>query len=322
MSTLDVTGIGAMNLDHLYRVDEIVGDGEQVVTESMSFPGGSAANTVYGLAKLGVNTGFVGAVGADKAGKQLIESLRAAGMDISQIRVKRAAHTGTATCISDNLGRRAIYLSPGANDLLTAKDIDLHYVKQSQLVHFSSFVSEAQFALQIDVAKKLGDKVKISLALGMLYASKGLKALAPLLERSHISYMNRDEIEKLTGLDFRNGARKCLGLGCCIVVVTLGKGIARDKDRTITSYILDAKGEYEIEAVKTSAGSKLETVGAGDALAAGFLFGLLKDKEIAECGLLGDIMAHFAIREPGARMGLPTLAELSLEYRKRSGRQF
>ena len=54
MSNIEVVGLGALNIDHLYRVERILDDGETVVNEAKSFPGGSAANTIYGLAKLGV----------------------------------------------------------------------------------------------------------------------------------------------------------------------------------------------------------------------------------------------------------------------------
>ncbi len=57
MSKIQVVGLGALNIDHLYRVERILDDEEAVVNEAKSFPGVSAANTIYGLAKLGVNTG-------------------------------------------------------------------------------------------------------------------------------------------------------------------------------------------------------------------------------------------------------------------------
>jgi fructose-1-phosphate kinase PfkB-like protein len=77
--------------------------------------------------------------------------------------------------------------------------------------------------------------------------------------------------------------------------------------------------EYQIEVDKENPESRLETTGAGDAFAAGFLFGLLNGKSIERCGLLGNIMASFAIIEVGARNGLPSLAQLSQRYLKRSG---
>jgi ribokinase len=321
MASLDVVGFGAMNIDHLYKVDELVIDGEQLVGGIESLPGGSAANTIYGLAKLGVKAGFVGAIGSDDDGKQLITDFKAAAVDTSQIRIKQEAKTGSTICLSDKLGGRTIYVSPGANNLLGPEDIDLAYLNQAQMVHLSSFADDRQVNLQIDITEKLSTSVMVSLAPGMFYVARGMKALAPLLERTHIVFMNLEEIERLTGKDFKAGARELVKSGCRIVVVTLGKGIQKDKDGIVTAYIYDGKEEYEFESEKDSQTSTLETTGAGDAFAAGFLFGFLRGKGLAECGLLGDIMASFVIGEVGARKGLPSLAKLSQKYLKRSGSQ-
>jgi len=321
MAALDIVGFGAMNIDHLYKVDEIVVDGEQLVRGFESLPGGSAANTIYGLAKLDVKAGFVGTVGIDDDGEELIKDFKTVVVDTSQIRIKQAVNTGSTICLSDRLGGRAIYVSPGANSLLSPEDIDLAYLNQAQMVHLSSFANNKQFNLQVDVTKKLSNSVKVSLAPGMFYVARGLKALVPLLERAHIVFMNREEIEGLTGKGFRAGARELVRLGCRTVVITLGKGIAKGKDKIVTAYICDGGKEYEVESEKGSPKSPLETTGAGDAFAAGFIFGFLKGKGVEECGLLGDIMASFAISEIGARRGLPTLAQLSQDYLKRSGHQ-
>ena len=307
-----------MNIDRLYQVDEVVVDGEQLVRDFAIFPGGSAANTIYGLAKIGVKAGFVGAVGTDNDGKELINDFKATTVDTSQISVKKAT-TGSTVCLSDKLGKRAIYVSPGANDLLNTEDIDLAYLNQSQMVHLSSFAGDKQFNLQVDVAEKLSVSVTISLAPGMLYVARGLKALAPLLKRTNIVFMNRAEIERLTGKGFKAAARELVKSGCRIVVVTLGKGLTKGKSSLITALICDEEKEYEIESEKGSPESSLETTGAGDAFAAGFLFGFLRGKVIQECGLLGAIIARFAITDVGARKGLPTLAQLSQKYFQRSG---
>jgi len=319
MAKIDIVGFGAMNIDGLYRVDELVVDGEQLVTDFDSLPGGSAANTIYGLAKLGVKTGFVGAVGNDEAGKELLNDFKVAAVDTGKIRVKGTA-TGSTICLSDKLGRRAIYVSPGANNLLSSKDIDVAYFNNARVVHLTSFADDRQFKLQVDLVKRLKKSASVSLAPGMLYTVKGLKALMPLLERTHIAFMNREEIECLTGKDFRAGTRELMQLGCRIVVVTLGKGLAESRAGMMTARICDEKREYYIGSEKVSPKSALESTGAGDAFAAGFLFGFLKGKSVEECGLLGDIMAGFVIREVGARAGFPTLSRLSQKYLKRSGR--
>ena len=318
MTQIDIVGFGAMNVDNLYQVDELVTDGEQLVKHAVSLPGGSAANTVYGLAKLGVKTGFVGAVGMDDGGRELIKDFKTAAVDSSQIRIKKAV-TGSTICLSDKLGRRAIYVYPGANSLLNSRDIDLAYFNQAQIVHLTSFADDKQFKLQVDLVKRLKKSVKVSFSPGMLYAAKGLKALMPVLERTQIVFANRDEIEGLTGRYFKAGAKELVKSGCRVVVVTLGKGLAEVKVDMVTAYIYDGKKEYEIESEKLNPRFTLETTGAGDAFAAGFLFGLLKGQKVAECGLLGDAIAGFVIREVGARTGLPTSAELSQKYLKRSG---
>ncbi len=320
MAKIDVVGFGAMNIDGLYRVDELIVDGEQVVTDFNSLPGGSAANTIYGLAKLGIKTGFVGVVGNDEAGKKLLADFKTAAVDTSQIGVKKSV-TGSTICLSDKLGMRAIYISPGANSLLSSKDVDVAYLNQAKLVHLTSFADDKQFKLQVDLVRKLKKSVKVSFSPGMLYAPKGLQALMPVLERTQIVFANRDEIEGLTGRYFKAGARELVRLGCQVVVVTLGKGLAEVKVDVVTAYIYDGKEEYEIEPERLNPKATLETTGAGDAFAAGFLFGFLKGKKVQECGLLGDIMAGFVIGATGARAGLPTLAQLSQKYLKRSGRR-
>lgn len=319
MDKIDVIGFGAMNIDHLCQVKELVVDGEQSVTGFVSIPGGSAANTIYSLAKLGIKTGFVGAVGMDKSGKLLIDDLKTVGVDTSRISIKKA-ETGATTCLSDKLGRRAIYVSPGANNLLDKKEIEVTYFNQSKLVHMSSFAHDKQFKLQIDSAKKLKDSVRLSLAPGMIYAAKGLKAVSPLLRETYVVFMNREEIERLTARDLQTGARELVESGCSMVVVTLGKGLTKDKSSVITAYIRDRQNEYEVVTPKSHIKSLLETTGAGDAFAAGFLFGLINGKPVEKCGQLGAIVAGFTVEKVGARTGLPTLTQLSREYRKRSGR--
>src|SRR4030042_4142925 len=205
MAKIDVVGFGAMNIDHLCQVEMLVVDGEHSVKDFVSIPGGSAANTIYGLARLGFKTGFVGAVGADKYGKALIDDLKTVAVDTSQISIKKA-ETGSTICISDKLGRRAIYVSPGANNLLNPKDIDLAYLNQARIVHLSSFADDRQLKLQVASVKKLKDSVGARLAPGMIYVTTGFEALSPLFKRTYVVFMNREEIERLTGKDFSAGA--------------------------------------------------------------------------------------------------------------------
>jgi len=342
MSNIEVIGIGAINIDCLCQVKELVTDSETVMEHIKTAPGGSAANTIYGLAKLGIRTGFIGSIGDDAEGKASVRDLEAVGIDTSQVQIKKGEKTGYALCLSDKLGRRSIYVLPGANNMLEWKDVSLTYLNQAKIVHLSSFVEDKQFSIQIKLVEKLSNSVKISFAPGVLYAIKGIKALSPLLSRTHILFINREEIEQLTGKDFTTGAKECLQLGCEIVVVTLGKGLASESGKIFTSYICHGKKEYKIESrlrhceafplrhcevlpfrhceervsrsPERSKGDEAipgeaqpEATGAGDAFAAGFLFGFLKGGKLEQCGQLGDRMARYAMSKAGAREGLPGL---------------
>jgi ribokinase len=305
--------MGALNMDQIYGVERILSDGEAQVRDFALSPGGSAANTIYALAKLGMETGFLGAVGDDEQGRMLLADLEAVGVDTGQTRVKRGAKTGAVICLADRRGRRALYVLPGANSLLEAADIDPAYIGQAQLLHLSSFAEEGQLQIQKQLVERLPPSIKVSFAPGAIYAAKGLEALAQIIERTYILFLNREEVEKLSGEDFQRGAQRFLGRGCHIVAVTLGKGVKK-RATTATCYLVSGEGEYMIEAKKTKGTPRGDTIGAGDAFAAGFLFGLLRGKELKECGYLGDLVASLSTTKSGARAGLPSLSQLKQRY--------
>ena len=309
MSAIEVIGIGAMNMDNIYSVERILADGETTVEDFRLSPGGSAANTIYALAKLGISTGFIGAVGDDKEGEMLVKDLESVGVDVSQAKVERGVRTGLVQCFSDKRGRRAPYVLPGANSLLASSDIDLAYIGQSKILHLSSFADEEQLVIHKELVVKISPAIKISFAPGSIYAAMGINALEPIIKKSHIMFLNREEVEELTATDFQTGAQRLQNLGCQIVAVTLGAGI-RKGNTTVACYVASSEGEYMIEA-KTAKKPEGDTIGAGDAFAAGFLYGFLRSKDLSECGHLGDMLARLSTTEIGARAGLPSLPELS-----------
>jgi ribokinase len=312
VNTIEVVGLGALNIDHIYKVEHILDDGEAVVLDTGLSPGGSAANTIYGLAKLGMKTGFSGVVGNDDGGRILLQDFQQVGVDITNIRVKKGTKTGSVLCLSDKLGRRSLYVLPGANNLLTIDDLDFTHINQAGMLHLSSFADDRQFRIVLELMDKLDSSVKLSFAPGALYAVKGLNTLAPILNRTYILFINQNEMRQLTGEDVIAGAESCLRQGCQRVVVTVGTG-ERLKKTVAVGYIRDSENEYVIKPRGIGAG--MDTTGAGDAFAAGFLYGLLKGKGLEECGRLGNIVAQFCITKIGAREGLPTLNQLAQRYR-------
>jgi len=100
-----------------------------------------------------------------------------------------------------------------------------------------------------------------------------------------------------------------------VVAVTLGRGIKRGAT-TAACYLVSREGEFVIEAEKTGERPKGDTVGAGDAFAAGFLFGFLQGKGLEECGHLGHLVGRLSTTKIGARGGLPSLSQLRREYKQ------
>lgn len=291
--------MGALNLDRLYKVEKIAeGDEEVAIQDARQEPGGSAANTIYALGKLGMSVGFMGAVGNDAEANIVLGSLNSVGCDTSHIRIKADTRTGLVIGLVDPKGERTLYIAAGANDLLSEKDIDFGYLDQVDFLHISSFVSDAQLEVQKKVVTMLNPKIKLSFAPGSLYSKKGLLELEPIIKRTNVLFLNEGEARILTGKDYEEAAEFLMGYGCNIVCVTL-----KEKG----CYVTDCKIKQHVGAIKTQV---KDTTGAGDAFCAGFLFGLSQDMELKECGRLGNLVAARCILKIGARSGLPELSEL------------
>jgi len=326
----DVVGFGALNLDHLYVVPRLIQDGGVEVSASMVQPGGSAANTIYGLAKLGLRCGFVGVVGDDDAGNAILRSFEEVGVDTSRILVEPGASTGQTICITAGEGQKAIYIIPGANSLLENADIDLSYLGDARYVHLSSFVGESVFSRQLRLVGKLPPSTKVSFALDALYARRGLNAMTGLVGRCAVLFANAEELRELTGRELHAAAEACLDAGCEVVVATFGSGEEEHQGpagpggreaiaaRIWTRRVANRGREtvqHTVPAVRTRDAAVADTVGAGDAFAAGFLFGLLSKRfGLAKCGALGHTTAEFSLSELGARKGLPTREEVLARF--------
>lgn len=293
----DVIGFGALNVDKFYQVNKIAHEGEESSVIKMSeLPGGSAANTIVGLARLQVKTGFVGKVADDHEGQLLLNDFRREGVDTSGIVMAKRGNSGTVSAFIDRHGERALYVHPSVNDSLTFDETNLEYAGQTEFLHLTSF-HEKPFKVQKRMIEKLAG-VKVSLDPGEIYARKGLASLRPIIRRCRVVMPSENEIRMLTGKDWKEGAKQLLNEGVEIVAVKLGqKGC----------YVTDGKQNHLIPSVKTRV---VDTTGAGDAFCAGFLYGLVKKKDLFECGRLGNFVAAKCIRKVGARTGLPRAGEL------------
>jgi len=297
--SIDVVGLAALNVDLIYEVDlaslglepgrERVGSFEEFkdILRSlkkegklrMRSGGGSAANTVYALGKMGISSGLVGKVGQDEEGDFLLQDLQEAGVDTS--RVTRNKRSGLCIVLLGRKRDRSILILPGANDSLSYPEIDLDYVNKAEFLHMSSFLGEIPFHMQKEVTAKTG--AKISFDPGEPHAIRGIKELVPIFERCFILFPSGKEIETITGKNYKEGARELLEYGIKIIACTLGeKG----------SYILSKDVELQIPPFRTQV---LDTTGAGDVYAAGFLAGLLKGLPLIRCARLASKVASLSV---------------------------
>lgn len=294
---LDVIGFGALNVDKFYHVNKIAHEGEESSVIKMSeSPGGSAANTVVGLARLGVKTGFIGKVANDHEGQSLLNDFRREGVNTDGIVTAKNGNSGTVSAFIDKRGERALYVHPSVNDSLAFEEMDLEYIGQTEFLHLTSF-HEKPFKAQKHVVDRLVD-VKVSLDPGEIYAQEGLANLRPIIRRCHVVMPSENEVRLLTGKGWKDGAKQLLNEGVEIVAVKLGQN---------GCYVTNGRQKHLIPSIKTRV---VDTTGAGDAFCAGFLYGLVKKKDLFECGRLGNFVASKCIGKVGARTGLPRASEL------------
>jgi len=300
MNRFDVIGFGALNVDTLLRVDRLAGaEEESCILDRSEACGGSAANTVVGLARLGCKVGFIGKVADDHDGKLQLDCFKAEGVNTEGITIMQQGRSGAVLGFVDRKGARALYVDTGVNGEIEPREINWQYVSQTQYLHLSSFVGEKSFRTQKKLMASMPNSMKISFDPGSVYVQRGFGAIEPMIQNSSVFMPNAGELEQLTGeADFRRGAEVILGLGVKIVAVKLG-----DKG----CYVTDGTEKHTIEAFKVKV---VDTTGAGDAFDAGFLYGLLKGKGLEECGRIGNFVASKCVTILGARAGLPKSEDL------------
>ncbi|MBA7470970.1 Ribokinase [subsurface metagenome] len=302
---MDVVGLGALNVDLIYQVDptllgleagrermgsyhefeDLLNSLKNKAKLRIKNGGGSAANTIYALTKMGFSCGYLGKVGKDEEGDFLLEGLIKVGVNTE--RIKREGKSGLCVVLLGKGKDRSIIILPHANDTLSYSDLDPEYVDEAEFLHMSSFLGDVPFEAQKRIARKT--RAKISFDPGEPHASKGMKELSPILERTFILFPTGREVEILTHQDYKEGSRELLKLGIEIVACKLGER---------GSYILCQEEELEILPQR---GRIVDSTGAGDVYAAGFLAGLLKKLSLVECARLATLAASQGIRGFGRK---------------------
>lgn len=300
MDEFDVIGFGALNVDWLFKVNRIAAaEEESFVTDFSEECGGSAANTMVGLSRLGRKVGFIGKVAKDPHGKKLVADFQKEGVNTQGITFSENGRSGKVMGFIDRGGQRALYVDPGVNDSIKFEEIDLNYGSSTKFLHLSSFVGPKSLQAQKKLVHELPIRIKVSLDPGALYAQLDLAKLEPIVKKTYIMMPNAKELALLTGRsDYKTGARFLIDKGVKVTAVKLGNR---------GCYVTDGKEAHLVKPFKVKV---VDTTGAGDAFDAGFLYGLLSHKTLEESGRIGNFVASRCIMYMGARTGLPRLDSL------------
>ncbi len=258
--------------------------------------GGSAANTLAGLAALGARCAFIGQVADDQLGDVFAHDIRAAGIDFAT--PPRAGDPPTARCLifvtPDAQRTMNTYL--GASQFLPAAAIDAEAIADAAVLYLEGYLwdpEEPRAAMRhaIAAAKGAGRKVAFTLSDTFVIARHGDDFRA-LIEAGDIDilFANEHELAALTGCDdFHEGMAQLSGKVPVLVVTRSEQGA-----------VAIAEGEMAVVAAQP-VGKVIDTTGAGDLFAAGFLFGHVRGRSLADCLRLGAICAGEIISHYGAR---------------------
>jgi ribokinase len=307
--SFDAVGFGALNVDKLYRVNRIACKDEESYIKSLAEScGGSAANTIVGMSRLGLKTGFIGKVAQDEEGKLLTEHLKNEGVDTANVTLEEG-RSGVVNGFVDEGGQRALYVDTGVNDLIEGEEVNESYLDSLKVLHLTSFVgkfTDKSIEAQKNLLKKISDDVCVSLDPGMLYAERGMGFLEEFLTRTNVVLINEAELNLLTGEQLtgkrgqhtlktcHDGSQVLLEYGVSVVAVKCGERGA---------YVTDGNQSHFKDIFKVQC---VDATGAGDAFNAGFLYGLIKGENLEKSCLMGNFVASRCVEKPGATMGLPT----------------
>lgn len=304
---VDVIGFGALNVDKLYKVANIAGiDGESFIKGEENNPGGSAANTIIGLSKLGLITSYIGKIAGDEEGDILEYNLMINDVYTNNLIYADKGNSGKVLGFISDDGDRELYVDPGVNDEISIDEINPLNINQTKILHYSSFVGDSINA-QKELLDIIDDSIILSFDPGMLYAEYGVEYIESILKRTNILLINEKELkilfedyykEKLNinddkELSFRDLAVYLRDDGIDTVVVKRGsQGVyAINKD----DFEVKAPA-FEVDAVDTTC--------AGDSFNAGFLFAYLNEYDLAKSCVIANWVASKSVQG----VGISTLA--------------
>ncbi|MDC0032660.1 adenosine kinase [Pelagibacteraceae bacterium] len=281
MSLVDLDGI--QNLEKKFKIETTVS-------------GGSVANSIVCMSQNGINSAFIGKVADDDLGSAFINGLNKENVKFGSSQFSDTEKTGRCIVMVSKDAQRTMSTYLGISQKLNENDINEDLIKQSNILYLEGYLwdlDDAQNAIKksISVAKNNGTKIAFSVS-DVFCIERFRESFIDIIKNDcDIIFANEDEMKALTQRDSFDEALDNIQSSNKIFAITQG-----DKGASILSDKKLIKIDPE-EILKL-----VDTTGAGDLFAAGFLEYLILNKNISDCGQRGVQMASKVIQQYGARL--------------------
>ncbi|WP_459188741.1 adenosine kinase [Parabacteroides sp. APC149_11_2_Y6] len=282
-------GIAKGAMDMINRDQMVTIRKTQENLERSQAPGGSVCNTMRAMACLGSKTGFIGKIGDDTVGEYYEQELKKAGVTPYFLRTEGISGSCTVLISPDGERTMGTFLGPGPD--ITSEEIKDEILRNYNCIYIEGYllVNEELVKGTMQKAKNAGLKVALDLSnFNIVNAFHGL--LEDIIPNYvDILFSNESEAEAFTGLKAQD-AVKALSEKVEISLVTLGKEGA----------LVGSKGQ--VISVPAEGGKPVDTTGAGDHFAAGFLYGQSIGATLEQSARIGSLLAGYIIDVVGAQI--------------------
>lgn len=253
-------------------------------------PGGSACNTIVGVAKLGGRASFVSKVGNDEFGELFARHLEKCGVENRMS--KSSVATGTVLSAVTPDAERTMFTFLGASDEFFASEIFPELFDDVGILYLEGYraYSEECFETAVQMAHRIGAKTALDFgSFGVVNDCRALFERLLAERKIDILIANEDEAMVFTGLSEEAALERLSGI-CEIAVVKLGA-----RGALIAS-------DGEVFRVKSGKAKAVDTTGAGDLWASGFLYGMMSGYSMDRSGTLGSLVANEVVQVVGAQI--------------------
>lgn len=283
----DVVGIGSAYVDYFFQTDkaflknlnlkpedDFLFSEKNLTRESIlknlkpltKSPGGISPNTLSAISSLNVKSAYFGVIGKDEDGDYWIKNI-----NLQKTKILRAGKMPMCACLLTDNGKERTFLSEQNSHETDFLDrVDINFINRARIIHIAPLIADAHEGIKKTI--KLLENIKgplISFNPSAFYIERAKKEILPIVKKSDIVFFNEAEIKKFTGNSPKTASKYILTLGPKIIVCTLSK-----KGALITSN----SGQFLTE--RHNVDEIVDTTGAGDTFAAGFLYGVLKKKSL------------------------------------------